>query len=245
MHGRRSLPLRSPEAIDRPFVLVLAGIQIPFSIWHMNVVRTRLNRREQQEQTRARIVESAAHVFARRGFARGSLEEIAESAGYSKGAVYSNFASKDELFLAVLDARYDHWLDQVAAALEQEGNAGAGLEAITRVCSAAGSDPDWCLLSVEFWLHAARDERLRGDVVRRTNAIRTRIAELIANAAETFRFEPPAPAETLATAVLALADGFAMQRFGGECDPADNTTLAAMLARLLGIETALTAGGRQ
>ncbi len=66
----------------------------------------RLTRAEAQAQTRRRLLDGAAVVFARRGFHGASLEEVADEAGYSKGAVYSNFVSKEELFLAVLAARF-------------------------------------------------------------------------------------------------------------------------------------------
>jgi len=65
--------------------------------------RHRLTRRQSQERTRRRLLDVAVEVFMEKGFARASVEEIAERAGYSKGAVYSNFASKEDLALAVLD----------------------------------------------------------------------------------------------------------------------------------------------
>jgi AcrR family transcriptional regulator len=67
-------------------------------------MRQRLSRQDRKQRTRADLVAAAREVFLRRGFHGASLEEICEQAGYTKGAVYSNFAGKDELFLAVLDA---------------------------------------------------------------------------------------------------------------------------------------------
>src|ERR671936_541012 len=64
---------------------------------------TRLTRGERKDRTKTDLVEAARAVFLRRGFHTASLDEIAEEAGYTKGAVYSSFGSKDELFLAVLD----------------------------------------------------------------------------------------------------------------------------------------------
>src|SRR5258706_6443215 len=61
----------------------------------------RLSRQQSRLQTRERLLEAATLVFSRRGFDAASVEEIAEEAGYSKGAVYSNFASKEELFLTL------------------------------------------------------------------------------------------------------------------------------------------------
>src|SRR5690242_11786233 len=67
-------------------------------------MRQRVSRQDRKQRTRADLVTAAREVFMRRGFHAASLEEISEQAGYTKGAVYSNFAGKDELFLAVLDA---------------------------------------------------------------------------------------------------------------------------------------------
>ena len=64
-------------------------------------MRQRLSRQDRKERTRADLVAAAREVFMRRGFHGASLEEISDHAGYTKGAVYSNFAGKDELFLAV------------------------------------------------------------------------------------------------------------------------------------------------
>ena len=66
---------------------------------------TRLSRAESQARTRRDLIDAATVVFARRGFGGASNAEVAEEAGYTKGAVYSNFSSKDELFLAALETR--------------------------------------------------------------------------------------------------------------------------------------------
>jgi AcrR family transcriptional regulator len=202
----------------------------------MSVTRTRLTRGEQQQQTRSRLVDSAAQVFARQGFARGSLEEIAENAGYSKGAIYSNFASKDELFLAVLEARFNHWLEAITDALDAEETPSSGLDALAHVCAAAGADRDWCLLFMEFWLHAARDASLRSEVAARYDTVRRRIAGLIERKATEFELDLPAPPGELAAAALALADGLALQRIGAPCTTEGNAIYAATLARIFGLE---------
>ena len=65
---------------------------------------TRLSRAESQALTRQRLVDVARDLFLREGYAKTSLERVAEEAGFSKGAVYSNFGGKDDLCLAVLDS---------------------------------------------------------------------------------------------------------------------------------------------
>ncbi len=64
-------------------------------------------RKERQARTRELLMDSAAAVASRRGIERASLDEVAERAGFTKGAVYANFANKDQLFLAMLDAHFD------------------------------------------------------------------------------------------------------------------------------------------
>ena len=67
----------------------------------------RLNRQERKSQTRERLIDAAAQVFARQGFEAASLDEVAAAAGYTKGAVYSNFASKTDLFIALIERRIE------------------------------------------------------------------------------------------------------------------------------------------
>src|SRR3954462_14650083 len=85
-------------------------------------MRARLSRAEQQKQTRQRIVEAAAQLFEDRGFHATSVDQVAAAAGYTKGAVYSNFASKEDLFFAVYERRVDRTVvemeSEIAAAAD-------------------------------------------------------------------------------------------------------------------------------
>src|SRR5215510_13178266 len=122
----------------------------------------RLTHAERKEQTRTGLVASARRVFLDRGFHGASLDEIADAAGYSKGAVYSNFAGKDDLFLAVLDAHFE----QRARALVDVMLDADGLEdsyrAVARsMVTADEAEPGWTPLLLEFWAHASRRPELR------------------------------------------------------------------------------------
>jgi AcrR family transcriptional regulator len=123
--------------------------------------RQRLTRVERRELTRERLLDAAAEVFNRLGYHGASLDAVAEAAGYTKGAVYSNFATKGDLFLALL---MRHAVDRARAQgqavtalpLEQIGEyAGRALVEQVR------SQEDWDLLQIEFWLAAMRDPVLR------------------------------------------------------------------------------------
>ena len=140
---------------------------------------TRLTRAERKGRTRSDLVAAAHAVFLRRGFHEASLEEIAEEAGYTKGAVYSNFAGKDELFLAVLDAHFERRVEALAAGVALED--GATLEesgrAVARMMAAGDlQEPDWTPLLLEFWVHASRREDLREQM----GARRRRFLEIVA-----------------------------------------------------------------
>src|SRR5215211_7700403 len=77
-----------------------------------------LTRREKQEQTRERLLDAAARVFARRGYGQASVEEIAAEAGFTTGAVYSNFTGKEQLFLALADREVEDRVSEMRALAE-------------------------------------------------------------------------------------------------------------------------------
>ena len=83
--------------------------------------RRRLTRAEAKNRTRQLLLDAAAQVFARKGFAGASVEEIAEAAGYSIGAVYSNFGSKEQLFLELSAAYRSDLIAQAADTVREHG----------------------------------------------------------------------------------------------------------------------------
>jgi AcrR family transcriptional regulator len=138
----------------------------------------RPSREEQRARTRRDLLDAAARVFARHGYHATSVDMVGEAAGYTKGAVYSNFASKEELFLALLD---EH-VDRAVAALEEiAGEAPAARADLVgeRRTTLAVFDPDWHLLETEFVLYAARNAHLRELMAGRQQRTRHRIAALL------------------------------------------------------------------
>src|SRR6476660_1302757 len=117
----------------------------------------RLTQAQRKERTQAELVATARKVFLERGFHGASLDEIAERAGYSKGAVYSNFAGKDDLFLAMLDAQFEHRIRVLADVLLDEEGLEDSVRAVARSMVAADEgEPRWTPLLLEFWAHASR-----------------------------------------------------------------------------------------
>src|SRR6201997_1171766 len=138
-------------------------------------MRTRLSRVEQTERNRSLVLEAAREVFIERGYHGATLEQIAESAGFSKGVVYSQFQSKADLFLALLEARIEERAQENArlAGDMADGDLAALLDHLARGDQATR---DWLLLVIEFRVHAARDPELS----RRYAAAHARTVEALA-----------------------------------------------------------------
>jgi AcrR family transcriptional regulator len=173
----------------------------------------RLSRGERKEQTRADLVAAARAVFLRRGFHPASLDEIADQAGYTKGAVYSNFGGKDELFLAVLDARYDEQLRTHSSLVRGAGTFEAGLRAAAhQLAEQSETEPEWIPLLVEFWTHASRRPLLRDEVLKRHQQQLDGLAALLTDLADRHGLQFVRPAREAARGANALTRGIALER---------------------------------
>jgi AcrR family transcriptional regulator len=122
-----------------------------------------LTRARRREMTRTHLLEAAAVVFARDGFHGASLDAVAATAGFTKGAVYSNFNGKDDLFLAVLDDRLDQLAHDMQQALAEPIAADGLAEQLPRVRGVIERtwDDEWTALYLEFVLYARRNPDAR------------------------------------------------------------------------------------
>jgi AcrR family transcriptional regulator len=123
--------------------------------------RRRLSREESRARTRELILDSALAIFRRDGFHQAAIDEIAEEAGFSRGAVYSSFANKEELFLALLDREVRQKVQVIAAGVIETDS----IDDAARVAARAYyerhlADPGWSLLMAEFSAHAARNPEI-------------------------------------------------------------------------------------
>jgi AcrR family transcriptional regulator len=172
-----------------------------------------MSRKEAQEQTRERVVAAAAKVFARRGYHRATVDEIASEAGFTIGALYSNFAGKEELFLAIADRQVEQRADEFRAIAEAaEGEGDASSEAATQFRNVLEADPEWPLLFYEFWSLSVRNPELQGELAKRRDAIRDALAETLERVAKQLGFKLRFPAPVLATAIAASLNGLAFER---------------------------------
>jgi AcrR family transcriptional regulator len=149
------------------------------------MVTIRISRSDSKARTRADLIAAARRVFLRRGFHLATLDEIAEEAGYTKGAVYSNFEGKDDLFLALLAEHYAQRAELYTTLIEAQDDAEQTYRAIARVMlDAYEREPAWWTLVSDFSTHAARDpelnERLRAGREGFLDALATTIEALCA-----------------------------------------------------------------
>ena len=182
-------------------------------------------------EVRDRILDAASKVFAAEGFAGATIDAIGQAAGFTKGAVYSNFGSKDELFLALLDREFELRGEQIATALEGGGDIAASARSLSRsVLDSVHDHADYYVLFVEYWLRAVRDPDLRERLIARRRAA---AAEQADNFAESAAAVPSGrPLAELAQLVVTMNLGIAMEEVlqPGTIDP---DLLAQLVTALL------------
>lgn len=175
--------------------------------------KKRLTRQEQQARTRSKLMTAASKVFTCKGMQQASIDEVAEEAGYTKGAFYANFKSKGELFLAMLDERFEARIQEVERAFESDEEAPEqARHAAAEFARATRTDPTHERLFLEFATHALRDEAFREELITRFTTLRQRLAEVYARRLDTYGVEPPIPVDRMVRMVIAMADGWALWR---------------------------------
>jgi len=189
----------------------------------------RLTRKQQQANTRRRLLEAAAKVFAERGLSQATIDEVAEVAGYTKGAFYANFASKEELFLAMVEDAFDERLGDIDRAVASDPDPAvqahrAGMD-YTRYIAA---NPEWERLFFEFAVHGARNEEFRGQLAARYRSLRERTADVYEQVAGDLGVVPPVPAGQIALMTFAMANGVALEKLL-EPDAVTDDLFATML----------------
>jgi AcrR family transcriptional regulator len=178
----------------------------------------RLTRVQSRANTRERLLSAARSAFARSGFHGASVEEIASEAGFSTGALYSNFDGKEDLFLGLMEREIDEHAREIAEAVRARASVAERAQGGARQwMSTIEREPELLLLFMEFWAYGVRDPAVRPKVAARFAQMREVLTRLIADAVREFDLELAIPAEQLAIAIDALADGIARQKLA---DPA-------------------------
>src|SRR3954451_5362277 len=172
------------------------------------------SRARQKAATREALLAAGRTVFVRDGYQRASLDRVAAEAGFTKGAVYGNFATKADLFLAIYEQRSAARAELIAGAAA----ASSDLEDLRRRMVAdwrhvVERERGWALLLIEFWVQAAREPKLRGRLREAHMQIREAITAALETVAQRDGTKLPMPAAKLATAVMALGNGLNLEAF--------------------------------
>jgi len=218
--------------------------------------RGHLTQDQRRTQTRAALLVSAREVFGRRGFGRATLDEIAQCAGLTRGALYYNFpGGKEDLFLALLGQRI---AERAATVRDRFADEGMGAEDVVGQAQAAASDAsvflidpgnrEWRMLFFEFALHAARDPQFAAEFAKREQEMRDALVGVIEARAADLGGPPPIPAEQIAIGINALANGLALDSLVDEqAVPSElfSTLIGFMIRGLIaaGQEAVSTTGG--
>ncbi|WP_165827826.1 TetR/AcrR family transcriptional regulator [Mycobacterium colombiense] len=182
----------------------------------------RLTRAEQRALTRQRLIDAAGRVFSRVGFEAAPIDVIAEEAGFSRGAFYSNFESKDQVFVELLRHHLDAEIDTLSRALDRIEHATDLAPAIEHRYQVLGDDGSWCLLSTEFQLYAMRGGVKAAEFAAIYESYRQRLGRLIAAHFDRLGIESELTPYEFGVSQIALSHGLALQR-------AANSTLASSL----------------
>jgi AcrR family transcriptional regulator len=173
----------------------------------------RLTKAEAKARTRELLLDAAAHTFAQKGFAGASVDEIAEAAGYTVGALYSNFGSKERLFVELMRSRASDRISE-ATQIMSDGDVGDGrrLRALGQLLvNVADKDIDFAPLEAEFWLYAVRHrEAMQNLALPRPQHDAMR--PMIENALRRRGRDQDVSADTVSTIVRALFQGLVRQR---------------------------------
>ena len=203
----------------------------------MSRVRTRPTR----DDTREKLFEAAARVFEEQGIGGASIEAVAAAAGFTRGAFYSNFKSKDELIIAMLENHVEQSIRRLLDLLARHQKLADFIDAL-RTMDRGQQDPlgRSPLLHMEMILFVARAEKRRPELAKRLRARRKLIADIVETTAKNSGRIPVLDPKWTGAIVLAMEDGFRLHRLiDPETTPADSFLRAiGDLQRAMGISSA-------
>ena len=191
---------------------------------------TRLTRSERRRLTREQLLISAREVFEQRGYADSSLEEIAERAGFTRKAVYSNFSGKAELLLEIVERRFQSHIDQVEAIIAEASAEQAAVDIGSVFSAYFSSERAWEQLFFEFCSVASRDEQIGDRFRARFRDAKSAITSLVEAEMERQGVALPMPPERFVNGIFALFSGISLEKL---IDPEE--TDDAIFGEMLGL----------
>ncbi|MEU3693051.1 TetR/AcrR family transcriptional regulator [Streptomyces narbonensis] len=189
-------------------------------------------------RTRAALLKAALEAFAEHGFHATTIEQVCERAGYTRGAYYSNFASKEELFLALFDEHSDRTVRRLADAIDALT---AEEYTLTRLAELAAriepDERDWYLVTTEFTLHAIRDRQAAWVLARHDERLRAEIARGLTLVLRRAGRELTVDADRFARLIVALREGGLAQSYVEPAELPPGSLEREFLAPLLEVST--------
>lgn len=179
--------------------------------------RRRPTREDKRQANRARILQAARKVFGRRGYHGATIEEIADESGLSNGALYYNFANKEDLFLALLEDWRANLIRDVESAFASPDRRRRAPEEqlrdeVRQILKALGPSRDWQLLLLEFVTYAARNPRFRTRFVAGRQKFKAALTHALEQRIAALGLKPALPAEQLTVLLTALVNGLAVDQ---------------------------------
>jgi AcrR family transcriptional regulator len=191
----------------------------------------RLTRAESRAQTRERLLTAARRVMVEVGLGGATLDLIADQAGYTKGAVYSNFSSKEQILIELMQLHMRAELAALSEILQQAASLEDLTQRLTDLYAAMHQDPGVVVLSLEFQLLATRREEVRESYVGIWHDHRATLATLLSDVAQRFQVSLLMPAADLINAVAAMTHGLVLQDAIGR--PNDSRAAASLMIGFL------------
>jgi AcrR family transcriptional regulator len=171
------------------------------------MIRKRLSREDSREQTTQRLLDAAQKLIAKKGLEAASVENIAAAAGYSRGAFYSNFSSKDDLFIELLRREHEKFTAEFNALRSSALSVDQVQRRIRELYGQIYRDNESCMNWTEARMLAARDARFRAKLDTLMTQKRGQIAEFIEYFYSRVGVVPPVSPEKIAMGFMSLAEG--------------------------------------
>ncbi len=178
----------------------------------MTAVTQDTTKHQRRQETRRRLIEAALLVFAHQGFERATVDEIVREAGFSKGAFYVHFESKEDLFWEMLEERISRQQEAFRQAVDESRPLAENVRTIlTGVFQLVRDDPLWSSLFVEFAAHATRNEKVRERLAAMYARWRALIVEMLNAGREAGRVRKEIDPQFIASLLIAVVEGSVMQ----------------------------------
>lgn len=208
------------------------------------VDRRRRSARAERRDAREALLEAALAVFSERGYRDASVDDVAERAGYSKGAVYWHFASKDDLFFALWDERVDKpWSETIELLESAAADHDMAPEASARFAQVLRGERELLLVEHEYWGQAVRDPERRARYAERQARMRSALGKAIVARMEHLGAPPlEGPPEQMATLFMSITSGLAREKLI-DPDAAPDELLGEAFALLYAGHVARASGG--